>query len=529
MSAYGEYKELMQQYDQAKSDTDNWRSTYDIICRYIRPNTNPVDAKLRAKGDLRSTHVYDTTAIGATINFASKMQANLTPPFGRWANLEAGSAIPDPQKYIINTQLELITQILFRYIQNSNFDLAINEMYYDLAMGTGALLIQEGSDDVPLDIRAVSPIDIYPIESDVTHQIETVWMDFDDTKVCDIKKIWPKAVLTTEMKNAEATNPNQTFNLCQGIIYQEKDSYRYVVINKYDNEALLDIEIESSPWIVPRWSKSPGEVLGRGPAMDAWPAISDVNQLAHALLLNSELNSNPTWLAAGDGIFNPKLHKPGPGVVLPISKLSVGQPPIQRLDTQGQNQTTETTIQDLRQQINNLFFVGPLRPVMSPPQTATEISIRQQALLELIGPAFGRLERELLSKIINRALYILQKKGFVPKALKANNQEVGIKYRSALSQSSDLDQVQSFQNMYSILQNIAGPQQALMGIRAEVLPEWLADRMGVDANIIKPALEIQSQALQSMQAQQQAQQPPPSIPPTQVQTGKTGAPQIQVQ
>jgi hypothetical protein len=147
-------------------------------------------------------------------------------------------------------------------------------------------------------------------------------------------------------------------------------------------------------------------------------------------------------------------------------------------------------VNDMRMQIKDALFDNPIRPVNAPEQTATEVMIRQQQFMEEIGPAFGRLSVELLPKIINRVIFILQKKGYLPTDLKVDNKNIQIRYQSPLTRSASLQKIQNLQNYVAIMQPIMGPELTVASMNLELLPQWLSDKLDVDETLIKNAIEI---------------------------------------
>ena len=89
------------------------------------------------------------------------MQSGLVPNFARWADLLAGSEVPDDERDQINNQLDEITEYVFEIIQNSNFGQEIHECFIDLAVGTSCLMIEEGDAVNPVRFSAIPFLRLY--------------------------------------------------------------------------------------------------------------------------------------------------------------------------------------------------------------------------------------------------------------------------------------------------------------------------------------------------------------------------------
>lgn len=505
---------MAKRYADAKSNWENWRSLYDEAYAFAIPDRDPWPQDT-TEGRRKNIQVYDITAVNSARRLVSRLHSSLVPPGEQWFLLEAGENIKDPnKKKELNTYLQDFTDIIFQVLNDSNFDLAINELFQDLIIGTGAMMILESNEKKsPVRFKSVGIDVIYP-EGDVYGGIETVWRDFNDIYGRDIQRMWPKAKLTDSIKTKLQADPLAKFNLVEGVVYDpEANEYRIIVREQDASDYLLDAPTKSSPWVVARWSKASNEVGGRGPIIEALPTIRSLNALVEEILRNVALSTSPPWMAASDGVFNPYLFQIAPNKVIPISRQSMGDMPLKRLDVAGDINMGNLEVNDMRAQIKDALFDNPTRPVNSPEQTATEIMIRQQQFMEEIGPAFGRLSVELLPKIINRVIFILQKKGYLPPELRIDNKNINISYKSPLVRSAAMMKIQNLQNYVSLMQPIAGPEMTLGSINIEQLPQWLSDKLDVDESLIKSPEEIQmlvSKIMQSQQAPNPAEDAPPA-------------------
>jgi hypothetical protein len=320
------------------------------------------------------------------------------------------------------------------------------------------------------------------------------------------------------MEQTMSMNPNARFDLVEGVVFDpDKNNYRVVVLQQgVTDDFMLDVRSPSSPWIVARWSKASNEVGGRGPVIFALPTIRSLNVLTEEIMRNVALSTSPPWMAASDGVFNPYLFQIEPNKIIPISRQSLAEMPLKRMDVSGDVNMGNLEMQDLRQQVKDALFDNPVRPVTAPEQTATEVMIRQKEFSEEIGPAFGRLSVELQPKIIKRVIFILQKKGYLPSELHIDGRNITIRYKSPLTHAADFQKVQNLQNYMSIMQPIMGQELALGTLNIEQLPQWVSDKLDVDELLVKsPAqvLEIMQQAQADANPPSEAEQQPPANQP----------------
>lgn len=500
---------LIKRYASAKSRSDVWQSIWDNAYSLIFPQRNLY--RRLTPGSPKSIFVFDGTAQIAANRFISQVHNGLTPLFSQWAELVPGDEVPDALKADIARSLQKTTDIVFKYLDSSNFNLVVNEAYHDLVIGTAAMLCLEGeTDDEPFIFRYV-PLQDLSLEETQQSDIKNVWRTFLKVPVIDIRGFWPKAKMSEELKRMAEKDTTSCINIIEGTLFDEKTKdYTYYVIDLSHKKILWEVTEKSSPWIIFRWDKTRGEVFGRGPGIKALPTINTLNLMAEFTLAAAELTAYPIYTAWDDSVFNPWTAKIRPKSIIPVAPNPGGSAsPIQPLPQAGQVQFAQLVMQDLRDQINKMFFTDPIGPVDQNPQmTATEINLRNQQNLEEKAPSIGRIQVEFTEKLIKRMIFILRKKGLIPN-IEVNNKEISINYRSDLGKLDDVRNVNNLVQSAQMLQQIIGPQLTVGAFKLAQLPEYIAENMGVDLDLINSPAEIQAA---QQQAQEQAQQQAPQLP-----------------
>ena len=144
---------FLKRYKKAEGIKDYWKEKFEEAYEYTMPQRESFFEE--TPGSRRTDKIFDETAVVGIQEFASRLQAGMTPTFARWADFEAGSEIPDEQKPMINEQLDGITSYVFEVLQSSNFNTEVHETFMDLAIGTGCLLVEEGDAVSPLKFNAI--------------------------------------------------------------------------------------------------------------------------------------------------------------------------------------------------------------------------------------------------------------------------------------------------------------------------------------------------------------------------------------
>lgn len=498
-------------YQAAQNVADLWASLLEACYYYAVPYRNRFYRPKEQQGEFKASRIYDTTAVEATKTFVSKVHDAMTPPQVQWGYLDLDESFDteeDIDKNAAQQMLDDYMRRLFVFIHESNFDVVINECYFDLAIGTSCLVINAFTDEQPLLFTSV-PMDKLAIEESMTGRVDSWYRNWENVKINEIKLRWPKAILTQEMVMLLTENPDAVVRtLYEGVMFMphKKKPYMYMVGTE-ENPVLCE-EFESNPGIVWRFQKVNNEVFGRGPVMDALPSIISLNELARIELAAANLNTFKPYMGFSDAVFNPHTFKLEPFTVIPIAPIGVGgSPPLVPLPDSSNPQFSQLTIMDLRNQIKSLLFndVNPNTSVQ--PQTATELMIVQQNLAQRIGPLFSRLQQEFLWPVIKRCSYILDKQGLLPRP-QIKGMKFNFRYRSPLALAKGEQDISRFTKFYQLMQGVFGPGPAQMFINPGLAPYLIAEQMQVDSRYLNTPEQVQSaaQAAQDMQDQMNVSQ-----------------------
>ena len=508
------FEHYKRRYERAKSRQNLWLTQLYDAYDYTMPQRNAWDVRY-SPGRQKGAQIYDTTAVYAVKAAVSKLQNSLTPPSQKWMSLKSGSQFNEMQADEVDRDLQKVSDLLFQKLHATNFDLAINESYYDLLVGTSALLVNEMPGTLrPFHFEVVPLFFLYPEEGPYG-TVETVFRDIWELPISAVVQEWPDVKLPDTLQQKLRDNPSSLINLVEGTVYDfDKKTYHQVLWSSETNELMRDVETKSSPWIVYRWAKNPTEVLGRGPILEVLPSVKSINELARNDLIAAGFAAQGAYMGFSDGVFNPFNARLEPGAVLAINQASAATPPLQPIPQAGDMQRVQMTYAYLQEQINNLLFAQPLGSVENVKnRSATEMMLRQQNLQEIIGPAFARYQVEALMPLTRRLLFIMRKKGMVPN-FEVDGQEVTIEFNSPLAQSQQLQDALAIQQMASALAALVGPEAAMNSFNIELIPEGLAKGLNVPLKYVKSPGQIETQmseAREIMKQQQEQQGAPPTF------------------
>lgn len=523
---------LRKRYNSAKYVADLWIPIMQASFFYAVPFRNRYYLPGKEfQGTIQNTRVYDTTAVEGVKTFVSKLHDTMTPPGVQWGFLEVDdSMVDDPSEENNLALLEEAQMVLdaymrrlFVYIHASNFDVVINECYFDLSIGTSALVINQHTDDQPFLCTSI-PMDKLAIEEAVNGNIESWFRTWQNLKIVELHTRWPGIILSPNLLQLIAADPDATIrNVYEGVAYFCNQPKKYCYAVWADNDLLYVQWLDSSPGIVWRFQKTNNETWGRGPVMEALPSIISLNEMARVELASANLNTFRPYMGFSDAVFNPHTFKLQPFTIIPIAPIgSQGQVPLIPLPNSADPNFAQMTMADLRMQIKALLFAEQPQDSRSvQPQTAYELSLKQQTLAEKIGPLFSRMQQEFLWPVIKRFAYILNTMGILPYP-DVGGVPIKFKYKSPLALAKGRADVERFTQFVQLMQGIMGPDATQLYINPKTTPYMLAEMMQVDERFLnKPdAVKKVAQQLQDKQnmmelAQSQGMMPEQPANPSQ--------------
>jgi hypothetical protein len=505
---------LRKRYNAAKYVADLWIPIMQAAFFYAVPFRNRYYLPGKEfQGTAQNTRVYDTTAVEGVKTFVSKLHDTMTPPQIQWGFLEVDDAmVEDPEEDVeILEQAQLVLdkymRKLFTFIHASNFDVVINECYYDLAIGTSALVINQYTDKEPFLCTSI-PMDKLAIEEAVNGKIESWFRTWQDLKIAELNTRWPKMILTPDLISDVMGDPDAKVRMVyEGVAYHANEPKPYLYAVWVDTGVIYSEWLDSSPGIIWRFQKTNNETWGRGPVMEALPSIISLNEVARIELASANLNTFRPYMGFSDAVFNPHTFRLEPFTVIPIAPIGTGgQPPLIPLPVSSDPQFAQLTIQDLRLQIKALLYAEQPQDAMGiQPQTAYELSLKQQNLAQKIGPLFSRLQHEFLWPVVKRFAHILHTMGKLPYPKLEGNVPIIFKYQSPLALVKGQQDIARITQFVQLMQGIMGPDATQLYINAKTTPYLLAKALQIDARYLNDPEKV-AEVMQQVQNQHNEQQ-----------------------
>lgn len=485
----GRGEAFLRRYDRANKRKHHWRALYADTYKFALPQRETFNSY--SEGQSKTDHIFDSTAMDCAGKFASKLQNGITPPFKKWVDLQPGTSVAN--KKAAKEQLSVIRDTMFEVLFETNFDTQVTEHHLDLAVGTGALLVQEGRGGMDIIFEAV-PLSQLVFEQGPFGKPETVFREFKVT-YRNLPTMWPKAKLSAEMTRKAKESPDAEITLVEGTLQRFSMTgdtlswdYEYMVVAKSEKFVIVEDVFEVSPWIITRWMLIPGEIYGRGPLLTALPDIKTLNATVELILRNAALAVAGAYTVAHDGVMNLENMMIGPATFIPVL---YNQGPngkvIEALPRTGDFDIAQIIIKDLQEKVQRALFVQPIGGLDQPVRSATEISYRQAELAENIGSAFGRIQHEFVKPLVRRILYLLDKKGIIQidKDMLKDGKIIQARVLSPLAEAQMMEDVLKHDRWLEMLQLRVGPQAMAQQVKLENYGAWTAEKMGIDETLVR--------------------------------------------
>jgi hypothetical protein len=461
-----------------------WRSTYTEAYRYAMPARE--NFNWSTEGSEKQQQLFDSTLQELTYEAANTLCALLFPSWKRWANLGPGGAIPKdaPQYAEVEKGLQKATDVFFEFLNDSNFATVINETALDLMVGTGALMFDEGDMTKPFVFTSV-PLAALELEEGPDGSIETEFM-CRKPAARNITRMYPGTEsfdLSAAIQTAIVTSPDTEFEIVQCHVYDpQTKKYFGIALEKATKNIFWRWDYDKScPMIVARATKTAGELYGRGRVLQALPDARTLNKMQEFVLRQAALAVAPPMTGVSDGVLNPYTATVQPNTIIPVSSNATDNPSLRVMENRANFSITEKLMDDLRERLRRAML-GP-EGSTGQPLSASEINIADRNRLWAMNGEFNRIQSELLTKIVARGVFILQRKGIIPR-FEIDGREVNIRYDSPFARSQNSEDVLALQSTLNTLLPL-GPELISLGIKVENLPEWVSRKSGVDMSLVR--------------------------------------------
>lgn len=476
---------LYQDYKKACALRSHWESTWQECYAYALPQRETVFQPSASK----IPALYDATAMDATDQLGALMLSELTPPWLEWFHLTAGNQLSEEEKVKIAPVMNQISMALKNNLDRSNFASEIHQCYLDLiTLGTACLLFEEAPLGSSSCFRFTAlPLNEVCLGEGPSGKLDKVFRCFTMDEATFIARYG------LDKLPPQRSDKKQPLRLIEAMIPRLKGGYDSYTFLHPDDQPLSATKespfllkqayYSTSPFVAFRWLKAPGEVYGRSPVMKALPDIKTANKVVELILKNATISVTGIWLAEDDGVLNPATINLTPGAIIPKAVGSKGLTP---LEAPGKFDVSQLVIKDLREHIRHALLGDKLGTVCdNAKMTATEVLERSEEMIRILGATYGRLQSELLTPLINRALALLRKRGEIPEIF-LDGQILTVSYKSPRAEIQARKQAQDALSWLNAIKGLG--ENALTQLDTAKIMRWIGEKLALPADFIKESV-----------------------------------------
>jgi hypothetical protein len=509
-------KYLIVRKQELQTERDQWQRQWDDLAEYILPRKDQVYGMpvIHNKGDFKHNRLYDSTAIHANEQLASALHNSLMSPTAKWFSFSAGNPEVD-KDYDVQLWLEDTRDKVLSVINNSNLHTQAHENFLDICcIGTSSLAMEEDKDSVV----AFMARPIYQVMIDENHkkQIDTVYISYEVSLKQLIDRYGEDNLPESVLRKGKSSPGTKQFHLNVCVMpnkdYQQKKpkaktnrpyiSYTYI---EEDQHLLEESGYYEFPFAIPRWMVLSYEKYGRSPAMKALPDTKMLNATKKSHIEAIQKTSNPPVSIPDAGYLGQFNTRPG---AKNYYRMGLGDKNLAVPFISGaQPQISFETIEQIKLDIRQAFYVDQLQLREADRMTATEVRQRNDDRLRLLSPITARLNEEYLSPIILRVFGIMKRRNMflpMPDALKKTG--LDIKFVSQVARAQRSSEADTLNRVVSaMMPAIEANPQVLQILDADTMLRDLANDFGMNPSYLKSPTQVEGERNQQQAQMEQAQ------------------------
>ena len=519
---------------QLKQLRSNHEQTWEKLAPLMAPSRYGITSKV-AEGQNTQIEVYDGTQRHAADVLANFISSQIINPKDKWCALShQNPALKDLDE--VREWCEEMGDIQMADIERSNFYAEAASSMVDLT-GFGQNFLFYNQRPMSQHRKPepgyrgsrfeCSKIGRFLIARDENGEVDTGYRDFSYT-VHQICGRWPEKDLPHEIQELKRDNPDRQFRIIHAIQprpYGERKHgnkampYESCYVIAEFKHCVEESGFEDFPAVSAEWDRIPEEMYGRGRGELALHD-SQTLQLAKKLGLEDHaIRIRPPIIANHDSLMGSIRWKPAG--LIPIR--GRGMPlnhSMMPWDSGSRPDITNIKEEQMRLAIRQAFFVDVLTQLMEMDLKDVNnytYAKKLSLLFQILGPSYGRIQRQFLKRFIDGHLQLLWREGQLPPAppavLQSGDARIDVEFNNPLARAQKVSEVEAiglwFNDMGPVIEaevKLKGHSDALDWINVDEMAKGTARTRGIPAKYINNDKEVQDLRDARAEQQQAAQQ-----------------------
>jgi len=515
---------VLERYDRAKSRKQESDGLRQEAGRYSWPNAwRQVHNIEQSEGEQDTVDLYDSTALMAAFTLTSGLFSFLMPAGAFWFGFTVQDQKLNKDPAILKW-MSMASSATHREIWRSNFQ---REMFMTIrsmvVFGTGIISVELIGKDLVFQSHHVG---FMAFDDNNRGEIDTVYRKIFYTTRQAVQEFGIKINSKTVQKAIKANkwddkfefvhvvSPNKDFDKTKVGAKNKKIKSQYIMID--DKTVVKRGGFDQLPYLVARFALVPGEIMGRGPAIELLPEIKMLNRMKSSFIEGAEKAVSPPLMAEDDGVVGQPCTEPN-GMIYVRAGSQFPQP----LNTGTNLQMNAEVLRDQQMVVKEGFLINRFNSLENKRNmTAYEVGVRKEDDLTIVSPQVTPLHKETLDPLITRSLELLVKAKRIDRPSQTFDFDIAYQGRLSLAMASvqsnameaTLAKWQPYGEITPVYENVnfdEGFRQSWLsaGAPADVLTDFekmMADRAERDelnkAAAQAEVAETASKALKNVQA-----------------------------
>ena len=499
-AAHFRLKRLMSQMNNDRDGWfQNWREISELFLplRYVTLGTN----RDNRTEDRRNRKLLSSVSTQAIQVLASGMQDGITSPARRWFRLRFAGFEEDQVPHAAKVWLEEVAKRMLMVLAESNFYDALSIHYLEwAAFGTAAMQIAEDFDEV-VRFYNYPPGEFYLAQDD-TRRIRkfarvTKMTVYQVVKQFGIENVRDETRDKYNRGGEQLLNDVMVYHMVteaeQPLV---KTNAKYMEVyweEAADNGKILRATPSNEwPMVTPRWEVVGNDTYGISPAMKARADVLQLQVMIKKRLIGLGKMVSPPILADNQLRNRPKAFAENGITYANNVGSNFGARPLFQVQLPYNELVAEeqALANSIRETCFNHLFAGITQ--LDTVRSATEVQIRDQERLVLLGPVLSRFENEGLDVILSRVYNVMLRKGLLPEPpQEMADQQVDVQYVSILSDAQRAVGTASTERFLAFGAEMSGVFPGVQNVaNAEELYRDYGERIGVPTRGIRSREEV---------------------------------------
>jgi len=403
---------LVERYTDAKMRRSVYDNTLTLTAQYVWPPMQDIVRSVASEteGRVLTVNIYNSTAQDAAKRMTAGIFSYLMPIGTQWFEFMArlDKMNKDPN---IKLSLADAGQQVHQAIWRSNFR---REMFITIrslcVFGTGIISVEKLNGEIVY--RAYHIGDMF-FEENYKGEIDTVFrrMTYTARQAKQAFKS-PGDSVEKELKADQTSKSKFEFVHCvfPNTDYDAKvgsKPYVSLFLSMADKQLVEPVSpspgYDAMPYKIARFTKAPGEIMGRSPGTENLPDIKMLDRMTKAFIFGAEMASGPPLIIEEESVVGQPVYGPFGKIVI-----SPGSKPPEPLKTGVNTALNSDVILHWENKIRSDFYNDLFNALANyRNMTATEVVERIEEKMVLLAPSISSLQKELLDPLILRTLDLL--------------------------------------------------------------------------------------------------------------------------